>query len=521
MSKRKIIIAVGCLASIFFVSVCFTRSATSERLLQVAHDYKKKGRYLEALSFYKDITMNTWSKRVSPSLYRGLADIYYEYLEDSNSALALYRQIIETFPHEAYIPLVYHRLAKIFFHKGECEKSLQFYRDIRTFFPTYYRDTNIADELQQIEAGGKLTKENALSVDRTLPSNIRVLVEESTAPITVASKGRLTIFSPATGFLKKTPPDKRMRIFLRDNEIYCDGSDPLQHSVRIKTDKQHFLQINDKTYRGFFWIYIVNGKLMVINHVELEQYLYGVLPREVSSSWPQQVLRAQAIAARTYALYHMIKRENELYDVFSTTSSQVYGGKDDEHRATQEAVDHTKGLILAFDNKIVLSLYHANSGGTTEHLEEVWGSCLPYLKAIDDAHSRNRPGFSWEKTLSAEEILGNLRELGLPAGVIKGIVPVERALTGRIKKLQIVQETESFYLSGNSFRLIVGPGKVKSTRFDVVKDRDRFVFSGRGYGHGVGMSQWGAYGMARDGYDYRQILRFYYPGTEIVYIKVL
>ena len=146
---------------------------------------------------------------------------------------------------------------------------------------------------------------------------------------------------------------------------------------------------------------------------------------------------------------------------------------------------------------------------------------MPYLINIDDVYSSDKPGFSWEKILSVNEIQEKLKKFGLPVTSIKDIIPLDRAVSGRIKKLQISQPKDSFYLTGNSFRLIVGPSKVKSSNFKIKRKKKKFIFEGYGYGHGVGMSQWGAYSMAKNGFDFKKILQYYYPGTDTSDIKYL
>jgi stage II sporulation protein D len=520
MLKKGIIITT-CLACFGFLFLPLTNSYTAEKLIRQAESYREKGRYLEALSLYNDINMNTWSEQLSATFYKGLADIYYEYLGDGENALALYRKLLENINDESRTASVYHKMARIYYTKGQRQKAIMFYKKILSLFPIYYRDNRIENELQVFEKGGELLDDVTLSIGRPLPLYVRILVEESTEPVKVSSEGGLGVFSRAASFFRKIPPGRSLRFSVRNNSITLSGYGQLQSPVRIKSSGQQCIKINNRSYRGFVWVQLRDGKLLVVNHVGLEQYLYGVLPREVSPSWHAHTLKAQAVAARTYALYHMVKREKEIYDVFSTTSSQVYGGKDVEHPVTQDAVDSTKGLILTYDGKIALTLYHANSGGETERADDVWGSRLPYLVSVEDRFSVNQPGFSWERTLSFDDIQGCLKRFGFPVTSIQDITVVERAASGRIKKLKISQPDEPFYLTGNSFRLIVGPGKVRSSNFEVKIEDGQFIFKGNGFGHGVGMSQWGAYDMAKNGYKFKEILQFYYPKTIVTGVNVL
>jgi stage II sporulation protein D len=510
---------------LILLSVCFTLfgllfssaagSYYNNVLLQKAGDFYKKGRFLEALSFYKDIYMNDWADGFAGSLYKGLGDIYFEYLGDLDNALKFYTEILEKIPDDKAVPSVCHSIAKIYYKKGEPEKSSKFYKDILSRFPAYYIDNNLENELKALEKGVRFDDDLLMAIDRHFPVNIRVMTGESQEPVNVFSKGVIGIYSSDSSCFNIIKAGKTVSVSCQKGAICIDNKTFFKDAVRIKSESKECVEINGVSYRGFFWIYIMNNRLVIINHVNLEEYLYGVLPREISPSWPEPALKAQAVAARTYALYHMVKREKELYDVFSTTASQVYGGRDSEYSSTRKAVDLTKGLILSYKKKIVLALYHSNSGGETEKAEDVWGSRLPYLGDLKDKFSEDMPGFKWEKTLSREEIEKSMKEFGIQLNSIEDIIPLERAASGRIKKLKILQAKESFYLSGNSFRLIVGPGKVKSSNFEAFKQDDKFIFKGKGYGHGVGMSQWGAYGMAKAGHDYKEILNFYYNGTEV------
>lgn len=519
MRKIYVPAILCCCAGLVLWSSAVIRSATPSVLLQVADTYRYQGRYLEALSFYRDISMNPWGEQAGVTLYRGIADICYEYLGDVSSALDLYTSIIEKFPGEPRIAEVYHRIAKIHYQQGRRDRAITFYQDVLTLFPVYYKEHSVARELKALEAGDAFFEDVTLSVERPLPRCIRVLLAEAREPVTVSSPAGVGIYAPDASFFEKIHSDKPIQFCIREGGLHCNGMPLLGGSVRIKTDEPHRITFNGRPYRGFLWLRIENGRLLVINHVELEEYLYGVLPREIPPSWPEHALKAQAVAARTYALYHMLKREQALYDVFSTTASQVYGGTQAEHRHALQAVDQTRGLVMSFENKVVLSLYHANSGGWTECPEDVWGSRIPYLTTIEDTFSMNRPGHAWKQAMSPTDIQSRLQEFGYPVHGILKILPVERTASGRITKLQILQDTDSFYLSGNSFRLVVGPSMIKSSNFDVAKDGQDFVFTGKGYGHGVGLSQWGAYGMATRGYDYKAILGFYYPGTALAEIR--
>lgn len=485
-------------------------------LQQFASDYLKNGRYLEALSFYKDIEMNNdkWQGKKTASYYKGLGDIYFEYLGNNKEAVFVYIEFIKEFPDAPEIYRVYHNLAKAYLKLGQKEKAKDCYQYLALNFSNYYENNGIEKELKKYEDDKAFVDNAFIYSDAMFSPRIRVLVLQSEDPVVFSSKGSLALYQDNGSQEIIVSPETDTIFSARDSLLIVDKI-PSCQLVRLKADSGQNIKVNGLSYRGDVWVRAVDGQVFVVNSLDLEEYLYGVIPREISPSWPEQALKTQAVAARTYALYHMIMRKHEIYDVFSTTSSQVYGGKVSEHPSAIKAVDQTKGEVLTCKGRLVLALYHANSGGRTEKMENVWPGGFTYLKSVKDDFSIKRPGYSWDKKLETAEIKKCFKKFGLDISSIVNIVPVERAESGRIKKLEIIQESSSFFLSGNSFRLMVGPARIKGSNFEVKKEKEKFCFSGTGYGHGVGMSQWGVNSMAKKGHSYCQILKFYYPEAVI------
>jgi len=481
-------------------------------LQQIASDYLNNGRYLEALSFYKDIEMNAekWQDKKTASYYKGLGDIYFEYLENDKEAILAYLEFINKFSDASEIYLVYHNLAKAYLRLGQKEKAKDCYQILALNFRDYYEKCSIEKELKDYEEGKASVDSKFIYSEFMSSPRIRVLVLQSEEPVIFSSKGCLGLYLD-NGTREIIVNPETDTIFSVTDEMLTVDKLPAGQLVRLKADNEQNIKVNGLSYRGDIWVSTVKGQIFVINALDLEEYLYGVIPKEISPSWPEQALKTQAVAARTYALYHMIMRKHEIYDVFSTTSSQVYGGKVSEHPSAIKAVDQTKGEVLTCNGKLVLALYHANSGGKTEQMGDAWPGGYTYLKSVKDDFSIKRPGYSWDKKLETVDIEKCLEKFGLDISSIVNIVPVERAESGRIMKLEIIQEGGSFFLSGNSFRLMVGPARIKGANYEVKKEKEKFCFSGKGYGHGVGMSQWGVNSMAKKGYDYCQILKFYYP----------
>ncbi|MEI1377291.1 SpoIID/LytB domain-containing protein [Nostoc sp. UHCC 0926] len=282
----------------------------------------------------------------------------------------------------------------------------------------------------------------------------------------------------------------------------------------IEPTGKGFVYIGDRWYRGRTLVVPTEKGLTAVNWVDDQEYLYSVLGGEMDASWPQEALKAQAIAARTYALYEREKqRNNPIYDLGNTPDRwQIYKGVISEAPATYAAVDSTLGQVLTYKNRIILSVFHACSGGHTENVEDVWGSNEPYLRAVQD-YDQNISECNWVKTFSPTEISAKFPEVGN----VKDMIPETYSPFRSVKVLKIVGNRGTKVLQGEEVRTAL---KLKSTRFSVTKGADgSFVLQGLGFGHGLGMSQWGAYNLARQGVNHLQILGHYYQGVALTPIQ--
>ena len=277
------------------------------------------------------------------------------------------------------------------------------------------------------------------------------------------------------------------------------------------------LSVNKRPYRGAIEVFESKEGMLVVNELSLESYLVGLINREISSRWPPEAVKAQAVIARTYALYQKEKRKGELFHLSGTFMDQVYTGMGVEDDAALRAVRDTEGEVLGYNGGLALSLYHSNAGGVTEDSSEVWQEGYPYLRSVESPYDMEAPVFSWNLVLDASTLGERLRKAGYSIGEPVMISPVERSATGRVKAL-LIEDVHglSIVLRGEDLRRAVGYTALKSTMFDVRSIGDVFVFEGRGSGHGVGLSQWGAKGMAERGFSYREILEHFYPGTTLV-----
>jgi len=328
--------------------------------------------------------------------------------------------------------------------------------------------------------------------------------------------------------------------------------------------------INGTEYRG--GVVLTNAsssKLCVMNIVGLEGYLYSVLGGEVSHTWDIEALKAQAVCARGYVASNYNKHASYGFNLCATTNCQVYKGVSAEKPSLIEAVDATAGQILAYDSKPAQTYFFSSSGGHTADVKNIWGTSIPYLRGVPDPYeSSSSPNHSWSVTLTNDEIASVFKKQGADIGNLISLT-AKNDETGRVYELTAKgtngshtlknQNTYSpFYSKGViGQRYTISPTSTKSVELYVLSSKQKtetaplfaisagkainntggasvklisskgisqinsdgdisgYTFSGGGWGHGVGMSQYGAKGMAEAGFGYDDILRHYFPGTEL------
>jgi stage II sporulation protein D len=295
-------------------------------------------------------------------------------------------------------------------------------------------------------------------------------------------------------------------------------------------------------YRGDLLVQPGSGGLRAVNRLDLESYLLGVVPQEIGPVGAQspEAVKAQAVAARTYAVKHLGSHSVQGYDVTASTSDQVYGGVAAELTAVSEGVRATRGEVLAYGGNPIDAFYHSTCGGRTAAIEEVWPQRpVPYLVSVRDvdpatgeAYDRISGRFRWTERWTGPELVAVLnRSLAdsLRGRVIRQVDDVrllERTASGRVRRLAIATDAGTFTVGGDRVRWILltaaSRAALNSSKFEVSVARDAsgavsvLTAEGMGWGHGIGMCQFGAIGRARAGQDYRTILSAYYPGTRLV-----
>ncbi len=302
--------------------------------------------------------------------------------------------------------------------------------------------------------------------------------------------------------------------YQRDGSVRLNGR-RVALPIRLHPDRE-FILIERRPYRGTIEIDADDRGIVVINELGLEDYVAGIINSEISSKWHMEVLRAQSVIARTYAMYQKRKREHLSYHLTATNMHQLYGGAHREDERVIRAVSSTRGEVLFYRDEPVLAAYHSNAGGITEYAREVWSKDYPYLRPVKSRYDSLAPNYRWEAYIEATTMEEALHRAGHRLTVPVAMIVKKRTSTGRAKKIGIRGAYgRTIVLKGEELRKLLGYGVIKSTLFSVKKRGRFFIFQGRGSGHGVGLSQWGARGMAERGYSYREILGHYYPGTRV------
>ncbi|MBQ2896793.1 MAG: SpoIID/LytB domain-containing protein [Clostridia bacterium] len=337
-----------------------------------------------------------------------------------------------------------------------------------------------------------------------------------------------------------------------------------------------FIQVNSKKYRGQITLKVdKNGKITVINDVNIEEYLYGVLPHEMSTGFPYEALKAQAVCARTYAVNNIGRFSEHGFDLTDNTLSQVYGGIKSEAPDCTSAVDETKGMVVLYNGKLAETFYYASSSGETLDVKDVWGSTTyPYLISVPDTYQSviYPNGYTWEVAYTQSEVTKLMNDKGFSLGTIKDITIDKTTPQGAVTSLTFVGERGSktytlgntrtvlnlksqvfkiskeysrneykttfltsngvttsnnsgYVMSSDGIKKVDAQYAVSSTGISKVSPSfseqaaDKYVVYGSGYGHGIGMSQNGAKGMAKSGFTFDQILTHYFPGCTVEKIQ--
>ena len=384
--------------------------------------------------------------------------------------------------------------------------------------------------------------------------DVRVALATSSRDIVLTANGPFRLFDARNSVLVRARAGDKWTVERRGHQLRAvrTGSGATVWSdelLTLRPDREDdFGVFAGRRFRGSLRLVATDSGVILVNLLPVEDYLRGVVPLEIGDRSPneQAAVEAQAIAARSYAFVRLAAIDagaarNASYDVLSGVSDQVYGGADAERASSDRAVSATAGLVLTYGSRVVSAPYSSTCGGQTASPEDVWRSGPePFLRRVSDRipGSANRfycdmaPQFAWTRTFSGDELDAAMRSylrsyVAVPAGGpgrTQRVLVESRTPGDRVGRLAIQTDRATYVLRGNDVRYVLRPpgGEIlNSTYFSVETELrrdgalDRVVVRGNGYGHGIGMCQWGAIGRARAGQSARAILATYYPGTVV------
>jgi len=285
--------------------------------------------------------------------------------------------------------------------------------------------------------------------------------------------------------------------------------------VFIPGNQDDILSLDGAAYRGELVVTCpALDKLRVINHVNLEYYLYGVVTSEMPSYWGDEALNAQAVAARSYALYHMRTRKSKAYDLMPNQASQVYKGVPGETPKSIMAVNRTRGMIVTYQSRLFPTYYHSSCGGATDAAEVIFGqwNLLP-LSGVTCGFCSQVKDAQWQVMAKTQDLVERLSTTDKPLIPPIRLEIVETGKGGHAAWIRIHYRGGMRMITADKVRSRL---RLKSTCFTLIPVKDGVLFKGKGRGHGIGMCQTGAGEMAKRGYNCLQILRTYYPGNDLV-----
>lgn len=310
--------------------------------------------------------------------------------------------------------------------------------------------------------------------------------------------------------------EKKGKFFLKKNNFEIDENflylfdTKYNHDenrvIDFEIDKQKQISINGHKYTGKFRIIKERNHFKIINELSLEDYLAGVLSSEISYSWSESAIRAQAIAARTYAYYLYQKKIDKDYNIEATVKHQVFHGNFKVHSKITKNIFKTRGIVITYNGEVFQTFFHASCGGMTTTPKDVWGGeslgCYRYEKCD---YCKSHPKYKWNYFLKNNFV---------KKYQIERISIRKRDTSLRVTKMFFITPKKKIELSGKDIRELTGSTDFLSTRFNFYKKRKQFIFIGTGYGHGIGLCQWGAKVMAEKGFSADDILKKYYHGIQ-------
>ncbi|MBI2472211.1 MAG: SpoIID/LytB domain-containing protein [Planctomycetes bacterium] len=345
---------------------------------------------------------------------------------------------------------------------------------------------------------------------------LRVLLMNDVKEAQLSINGSYQITGSLTNIIDQGQGLQKTKISASNGGISIGNKRYDNSELRITGLRDGAIELNNIRYRGEIRIVQqFNNKFSVIEEVDLESFISGVLGSEMPKTWNEEALRAQAVTARTYAMYKKKVRRNEVYHL--DMLELAYRGMSSESPRLNKIVQDTKGVVMVYDWNIFPAYFHSTCGGHTEDAGSVFRKdSIPPLSGVECNYCNNTKYSRWSVDVSKSEIERRLRDANVYVSNIHTVKAIAPGAGKHGSMVEIVSADGSKEMNANDFRLVVGPNYLYSTAFDSRNNGQSITFSGRGWGHGVGLCQYGAQAMAEKGFQWAAILKYYYPKIELV-----
>ena len=479
------------------------------------------GRYLEALEAFQTAIEATDNPSIRADAYLNRAATLATYLDAFTDAIQEYRLVVRAYPETRQAEIGHYRLGLLLFEQRRYEEAVAQFEAHLQRYPQGRFVASVEALLRKSRQALELPSTPASPPPDRLAVRVRLL--KGADRLVLGSAAKLDVVTQQGRTVYRSQGPVTLQAGLGDILVQQQSS----HSRTLRITSTTPIKVAQKSvrcggqqaaspglYRGALQVSLKGGSLLVVNQVDVEAYLYGVVPAEAPSSWPQEALKAQAIAARTYALYQSQHRRKWQFDVVDNHGDQVYKGVPCEAETATRAVKATRGRVLVHQDRPILAMYTSNTGWHSAHAEHIFSQRLPYLVGVKDPYSPTQPMGHWRRTYKAVEVRNKLADLVRGrVDAIEDIHPEEVTPSGRIKKVLLVHADHNRVLrTRTTLKRALG---LPDILMGITRQGDSLVFEGGGFGHGVGLSQWGAKAMAEQGKNVKDILQFYYRGAQL------
>ncbi len=472
-----------------------------------------RGEFLEAHEEFDTALQLAKAPALQAECHAWLAQLSATFLDEPRLAVAEYTTVVEKYKDSDFYRPALLQLGMFSYQQRRLE-------DARRWLSRYVKE--FPNDGQTMTAQYLLTDIEKYLKEKKLPPVQPAPVVGNSIRVALGSGSTVTI-SAGTSFT--APALKRefqgpTEFHVEDGQIKSAeklGPGPLELTADAP------FRYKGRQYRGALLLSVQRGDILVVNKVPLEHYLYSVVGSEMSPNWPAESLKAQAVAARTYAAYAIAHPVRPQFDLYDDVRSQAYSGIANERPTTKAAVDATSGVILRYDGRPIIAYFMANNGGFSGDSETAFGVPKPYFVAQEDKYSKLERLGHWERHFTAEQIRNALMNFGFTVGKITDVHAETKDRSGRVQMVEVVYGDKSVKMRcRNQFRLALNryvsttniPENVPDTLLDITHEAELYTIAGGGWGHGVGMSQEGAKARAKAGQNYSEILSAYYPNTE-------